>query len=146
MARLNLGVGSRPDHAPDVINVDRNPLPGVQVVHDLDVHPWPFDAGAFDDVRALHVYEHVADPIGFMAECHRVMVAGARLLIIVPHYQSENAFTDPTHVRFCTTRTWDYWVPGTQLHAESEYAGGATFAKDAVYREGDDVVAILRKA
>lgn len=145
-SRLNLGVGRRPDPSPDVINVDRLDLPGVQVVHDLDVLPWPFGSEAFTEIRAFHVYEHLRDPLGFMAESWRVLGAGGTLTIVVPHWESDNAHTDPTHVRFCTERTWDYWIPGTILHGEAAYAGAVAFVKEAVTVIGDDIRAELRKA
>lgn len=145
MARLNLGVGWCADEAPDVVNVDSQPFPGVQVVHDLDVHPWPFEDQAFSEVRAVQLFEHVTDPVGFMAEAHRVLEPGGLLWIVVPHWQSENSHTDPTHVRHCTERTWDFWCPGTQLHAQSTYAGPHTFTRERVTRYGDDIHAHLRR-
>lgn len=146
MARLNLGTGHNVDPSPDVVNVDWRQFPGVQVVHDLDVHPWPFDDEQFSDVRAVHVFEHLSDPIGFMREAHRVLASTGSLRIFVPHWQSENSFTDPTHVRHCTLRTWDYWCEGTQLFNESAYAGDAVFVKESVVQFGDDIHAVLRKA
>lgn len=143
--RLNLGVGPHADPSPDVVNVDWRPFPGVQVVHDLDIHPWPFTDGQFTEVRAVQVFEHLRDPVGFMAEAHRVLEPGGTLRISVPHWQSNNSYTDPTHLRHCTERTWDYWVPGTQLHAESAYAGDAVFVKESVVRNGDDIDAVLRR-
>jgi SAM-dependent methyltransferase len=146
VARLNLGVGTRPDLALDVVNVDQLDLAGVNVVWNLDVFPWPWPDESFADCRALHVYEHLTEPVEFMREAWRVLEPGALLHIVVPHWQSENAFTDPTHVRYCTERTWDYWIHGTQLHAESAYCGGvAHYTKADVYRTGDDIVAMLRK-
>lgn len=143
--RLNLGVGHHANPDPEVINVDWRPFPGVQVVHDLDDHPWPFGDEHYDHVTASHVFEHLRDPLGFMADVHRVLVPGGRLLIAVPHYQSNNSFTDPTHLRHCTLRTFDYWCHGTQLFNESDYSGDAVFDKQSVSRDGDDIVAILVK-
>jgi len=145
MARLNVGTGPNVDLAPDVINVDWHPFPGVNVLHDIDQTPWPFDDDQFSDVRAVHVFEHLTNPLGFMSEAHRVLEVGGTLRLFVPHYQSENSFTDPTHVRHCTLRTWDYWCVGTQLHNESVYAGDAIFDKVEVTKFGDDIHATLRK-
>lgn len=145
MARLNLGVGPNADLSPDVVNVDWRAFPGVQVLHDLDDFPWPLPDNEFEDVRAVHVFEHLRDPLGFMAECHRVLEPGGLLRLFVPHYQSNNSFTDPTHLRHCTLRTWDYWCEGTQLYAESAYAGDAVFEKVSVVQFGDDIHATLRK-
>lgn len=147
MARLNVGCGSYADPDPEVTNLDSHAYPGVQCVHDLDTHPWPFADGQFSELRAVQVFEHLADPIGFMAEAHRVLELGGLLLIVVPHWQSENSFTDPTHVRHCTERTFDYWCHGTPLHNQfgPAYAGDAVFDRELVVRTGDDIHAHLRK-
>lgn len=139
---LNLGCGSSID--PQAVNVDIVDLPGVDVVHDLDVMPWPFTDASFRYIWASHVFEHVRDPIGFMCEAHRILEPGGLLSITVPHYQSENSFTDPTHLRHCTERTWDYWCEGTALYGSFNAAYGAVgFHKRSVHRNGDDLIAEL---
>lgn len=138
MKWLNVGCGGY--IAGDAVNLDVAPLPGVDVVHDLDVTPWPFADGEFPEVRGVQVFEHVRNPIGFMTEAHRILAPGGLLWLSVPHYQSENSFTDPTHVRHCTERTWDYWCDGTPLWSQFNPAYGAvTFTKRRVERVGDDI-------
>lgn len=110
------------------MNVDRVALPEVDVVHDLDVLPWPWDDGVAEAIVAQDVFEHVADPIGFMTESHRILTTGGTLSIKSPHFRHQDAYTDPTHRRFCTEHTWDYWIPGTALHADSNAMyGGVSF-------------------
>lgn len=124
--RLNLGCGSRP--AEGFVNVDIASIPGVDVVHDLDVLPWPWEDGSAVEVVAQDVFEHVVNPVGFMTQAHRVLAPGGSLFIKSPHFRHRDAFTDPTHKRFCTEHTWDYWIPGTQLHSDHNAAyGGAEF-------------------
>lgn len=129
---LNLGCGSQSMEG--FVNVDLVKQDGVDVVHDLDVHPWPFDDGSVTQIQAIDVFEHVADPIGFMTEAHRVLARGEMLVMKTPHYKCRDAFTDPTHRRFPTEHTWDYWIPGTALFERSNTAyGGVSF--DLVRRE-----------
>ena len=144
----NLNVGCGVWHFPNAVNLDRAPIPGVDVVHDLDVFPWPFPDAAFREVWGHQVFEHVDDPIGFMREAHRVLEAGGVLFLTVPHWQSENSHTDPTHRRHCTERTWDYWCTGTELHAQfsDAYAAGANFTKTSVAHVAEDLHVDLRKA
>lgn len=122
---LNLGCGQ--DIDPDLINVDIVPLPGVDVVADLD-QKWPWDDSTVPAIKASHIFEHVADPLLFMAEAWRVLEDGGVLDVRVPYYRHIFAFTDPTHRRFCTELTFDYWIPGTDLHA----AYGAGFGSPPV--------------
>lgn len=123
---LNLGSGSRPMDG--WVNVDVVALPEVDVVHDLDVVPWPWKDGAAEAVAAEDVFEHVGNPVAFMTEAHRVLQVGGGLIIKSPHWQSQDAFTDPTHRRFCTPYTWDYWIEGTTLFERHNAAyGGVAF-------------------
>ena len=120
--RLNLGSGSQP--VAGFVNVDIVPLPEVDVVHDLDVLPWPWAGGSVGEIVAQDVFEHVADPIRFMTEAHRVLRVGGALTLKSPHWRHQDAFTDPTHRRFCTEHTWDYWVQGTALYERHNAAYG----------------------
>lgn len=144
-AALNLGCGVW--SYPNAVNLDRVALPGVDVVHDIDMHPWPFDPETFDEVWGTAIFEHIEDPIGFMADAWRVLKPSGLLFLIVPHWQSENSYTDPTHRRHCTERTWDYWCPGTELHAQfgAAYAGQVAFEKEQVQQVDDDIHVRLRR-
>ncbi len=129
MRRLNLGAGY--DILAGWINTDIAALPGIDVVHDLDSAPWPWESGSFSEVRATDVFEHVGDPVLFMNECWRVLKPGGVLRIRSPHWRHENAYTDPTHRRYCTEKTWDYWVKGTEFHGKY----GAAYCADGVLFE-----------
>lgn len=138
--RLNLGSGSRP--LSGWLNVDIADTGKVDYVWDLDAPGhWPFVtpykegyqgsaldsdlAGKVDQIVAKDVFEHLADPIHFMVQCHRALRTGGQLFIRTPHYLHRDAFTDPTHKRFPTEHTFDYWIPGTLLFNEHNAAYGA---------------------
>ena len=148
--RLNLGCGK--DIDPDAVNVDLVALPGVDVVTDLD-QPWPWKDATVDYIKASHVFEHVADPVRFMTEAHRVLAPGGVLDIRVPYYRHFFAFTDPTHRRFCTELTFDYWVPGTDLYEAygdgmGGGPGGARYRMDRLSlngRQQEELQAVLIK-
>lgn len=133
--RINLGSGSRP--LAGWLNVDIVQTGSVDYVWDLDESGrWPFVTretdgptmnltGHVDQIEAKDVFEHVKDPIHFMVECHRALRIGGLLHIQTPHYLSRDAFTDPTHRRFPTEHTFDYWIPGTLLFREHNAAYGS---------------------
>lgn len=145
MARLIANIGCGHLTYPEAVNLDAVAMPGVDVVHDLDAFPWPFETEQLDEVWASQVFEHVANPVGFMREAWRILKPGGILFITVPEGTTDNARTDPTHRRFCTARTWDYWCVGTHLFAQfgDQYAGGCTYRKESIDRAGDDLVVRL---
>jgi SAM-dependent methyltransferase len=96
------------------VGLDRLALPGVDVVHDVERIPWPLPDDGFDEVRCLHVLEHVDDICGVMDELHRVTRRGGRVVIVVPYFARYSAFKDPTHRRFCTYESFNYFVDGTE--------------------------------
>ncbi len=127
LAKLNLGCGW--DIDPGFINVDVVKLDGVDVVCDLDEGPWPWDDSSVSYIKASHVFEHITDPILFMTEAWRVLHPGGVLDIRVPYYRHVNAMTDPTHRRYCTHHTWEYWCPGKPLHTAYGPAMGGDIAQ-----------------
>ena len=76
-------------------------------------------------IEAWDVFEHVNDPILFITECHRILRPFKYLHLHTPHYMSPDAFTDPTHKRFPTEHTFDYWIPGRPLFERHNAAYGA---------------------
>lgn len=142
--RLNLGSGSQ--RLDGYVNVDIAPLPEVDVVHDLDVLPWPFDDHSIKGIVGQDVFEHVANPVGFMTESHRVLESGGQLVIKSPFWMHEDAYTDPTHRRFCTEHTWDYWIKGTALYGLHNAAyGGVAFTLAARQFVGSSIFLLLNK-
>jgi SAM-dependent methyltransferase len=104
---LNLGCGRK--HRAGAVNLDRTLASNPDVVHDLDIRPWPFADNRFDQVYAFDVIEHLADIVGVMEELHRICRDGASIEISVPHFSSANAFTDPTHRHFFSRFSFDYF-------------------------------------
>jgi len=108
---LEIGCGTKKPAG--AVGLDRLALPGVDIVHDVEHVPWPIDDGAFELVRCMHVLEHVDDICGVMDELHRVTGPGGRVHVVVPYFARPSAFKDPTHRRFCTYESFDYFVEGT---------------------------------
>lgn len=141
--RLNLGSGSRP--LPGYVNVDRVKVPGVDQVHDLDVVPWPWDDEAASEIEARDIFEHVADAIAFMTECWRILQPFKLLHLRTPHVASMDAFTDPTHRRFPTQQTFDYWIPDTVLYRNNAAYGGVAFERLSLAYDQGSMNVTLRK-
>jgi SAM-dependent methyltransferase len=96
---------------PGAIGIDRIAGTAADVLVDVDYLPYPFAAGSFDHVRAVHVIEHVADVIRSMEEWHRLLRTGGTLYIATPHYTDFSSFCDPTHRWHLNSYSLRYFGP-----------------------------------
>jgi len=111
---LNLGCGRKPD--PNAVNVDITPDTKPDVVHDLNVFPWPFPDNRFEKVVLWDVIEHLDSVLKVMEEVHRISRPGAVLELATPHFSCSNSFTDPTHRHHFGCFSLDYFT-GTSEHS-----------------------------
>lgn len=112
MRCLVLGCGFAPRAG--AVNHDRRRHSDfVDVAHDLDVVPWPWGDGVFDEVVAEDVLEHLSlGFIGFFDECWRMLRADGVVRVRAPMWNSENVAIDPTHVRGYHPQSFDYLDDG----------------------------------
>jgi SAM-dependent methyltransferase len=83
----------------DVLGTELNETsarPARRSVGDDRVHAGPletagFATGRFDAVIAWHVFEHLPDPAGTLAECRRIVRPGGVLILAVPNIESWQA-------------------------------------------------------
>lgn len=110
---LIVGCGHRSEKY--AINLDMVDLPGVDVQHNLEVFPYPFEDGQFEEIRAEDVLEHVDNIVGVMNELWRILEVGGTLWIRGPHANyPEQAWRDPTHRRLFVPHSFDQWDPTTE--------------------------------
>jgi len=105
--KLNLGCGR--DIRKGWINLDIKKRQGVDVVHDLNELPLPFDDNSFDFILCNDILEHI-EYIPLMDELHRILKKGGFLKIRVPHFTSSLNYGDPTHLNQFSSRTFSYFV------------------------------------
>ena len=111
MRTLELGCGFT--KTPGAFGVDIIAGSAADLIHDLDVFPYPLADNAFDRIICMDVLEHVSDFVRTMEEIWRVGAAGAIVEVRAPFMSSVNYFSDPTHRRAFTSRSFDYFIEGT---------------------------------
>lgn len=105
--RLNIGCGK--DIKKDWINLDIVKNKGIDIVHDLNDLPLPFDNNTFDYILCQDILEHV-NFVPLINEIHRMLKQKGKLEIRVPHFTSKLNFEDPTHKYQFSIRTFDYFI------------------------------------
>lgn len=105
--KINLGCGY--DIRAGWINVDSSQLPGVNVVHNIEQLPLPFENESATEVVCQDVFEHI-EYIPVLKDIHRILKPNGTVTIRVPHFTSKNSYTDPTHKKLFAIRTFDFFT------------------------------------
>jgi SAM-dependent methyltransferase len=133
-APRTLDVGCGINKYPGAIGIDSNPVSRADVIVNLEKFPWPFANGSFENVRAIHVIEHLADVVAAMEEFHRLLRPGGVLRIETPHYTDYSSFCDPTHKQHLNSFSFRYF---------GEKHGGFGYYSQARFREKSVRVTLL---
>ena len=72
-------------------------MEGSDIVHDLNIYPWPVEAESVEEINCSHYIEHTNDLIQFMEEIYRILKPEGKATIVAPYYSSIRAWQDPTH-------------------------------------------------
>lgn len=105
---LDLGCGRR--KLEGALGVDCCADSAADLIWDLNRVPWPLPDNQFTLVRAIDVLEHVENVIACMEEIARVATAQATVIIQVPFASSPHVWTDPTHRRGFTSKSFQYFT------------------------------------
>ena len=111
--KLNIGCG---DHRlPGYEGVDILRGNAVDYVCDLENGNLPFQDNSVEAIYCSNVLEHIQNLPGLMAEFHRICCGGAVMEIIVPHGSGIGAFQDPTHRRFFSYNSFEYFTKNDEF-------------------------------
>lgn len=117
---LNLGCGFI--HIKGADNADNNPDCKPQLVFDINDERWPIDTETYGWVVMMNVLEHLSDGLHAIGEAWRVLKPGGHLDIVVPHWLHKSSIEDPTHVRFFSHQSAEYWKATTYTRNTSWYS------------------------
>lgn len=119
MKKLNIGCGRKKKDG--FLGVDILELPGVDIVHDLNVFPYPFSDSEIDEIFMDQCLEHMTDPVAVIKEIYRISKNGAKITIGVPYFRSFYSIIDPTHRNFFSAYYFDYFDPTALFYEKYSY-------------------------
>ena len=145
--KIDLACGDRKREG--FYGIDIAPIPGVDLVHDLSIYPWPIETDSVDEVKCSHYVEHIPHIdikglikesnsfdefkskvieskdgfINFINELYRIMKPGGKAIITMPYYTSERAFQDPTHTRYIGETAFLYLSKDWMIANKLEHYG-----------------------
>jgi predicted SAM-dependent methyltransferase len=101
-----------------VIGIDRADTPAVDIVHDMEDFPYPFENQKFDKIVMHHTLEHVSREnmtnIKIIEEIYRLLKPNGILVVDVP---IGGWFSyDPTHRNYVCYWYWLYFKPNFPLN------------------------------
>lgn len=109
---LDIGCGGAKQDA-SFVGMDKRALPGVDIVHDVEVFPWPLKDNSVNLAVCSHLLEHIKPwlTIDFFNEIWRVMQPDGKLVIACPYGISSGWQQDPTHCNVVIEATFQYFDP-----------------------------------
>ena len=108
---IDLGCG--PNKKPGMIGIDVLPLPGVDIIANLEEGFPSIPDNSIDEFHTTHFLEHVVNFELLMAEIHRTLKSDGIAKITVPHFSNPYYYSDYTHKRFFGLYSFDYFSSGS---------------------------------
>ena len=145
--RLDIGCGGS-KHA-GFVGIDKLPLDGVDIVHDIEQIPWPLDDESVSVAIASHILEHI-NPAGgiflnVMNEIWRVMKKDGQFAFVVPYAGSPGYWQDPTHCNGITEATIYYFDPTHSSRLYDFYKPKPWEIQQLSYHQNGNLECVLRK-
>tara|TARA_Y100000768_G_scaffold383444_1_gene365631 strand:- start:740 stop:1297 length:558 start_codon:yes stop_codon:yes gene_type:complete len=100
---MKLNLGSAHKRFEGFTNIDKFDIFNPDILHDLELFPYPIEDNSVDEIKMHHILEHIGrDPDIYnkvFKEIYRISSNDAKIDIIVPHPRHDLYLADPTHVR-----------------------------------------------
>jgi SAM-dependent methyltransferase len=131
---LDLGCGKK--KKTNAIGIDFNERTDADIIHDLNIFPYPLEDNTYDDIYIDNTLEHLDNVIAVMEEVHRVCKRGGIVKIMVPYFRSAWASIDPTHQHYFTANSFAYFDPDNLICEQYSYSTKRFKIKRIRFNEG----------
>lgn len=130
--RLDIGCGANKQHG--FVGIDIRDLPGVDVVHNIELFPWPLPNECANFAMASHLLEHI-NPTGGDARLKPLIeLLISKKVLTAEEIRKTLGEVDsgPIFIRLMD-EIWRILKPGGQFIAAFPYAGSSGFFQDPTH-------------
>ena len=108
---IMLDIGCGENKQKNFVGMDKRDVPGVDIVHDIEVFPYPLDNESCLTIVGSHIIEHIKPwlTIDLFNELWRILKVGGQLALSTPYAGSSGYWQDPTHCNGFTEITFQYF-------------------------------------
>jgi predicted SAM-dependent methyltransferase len=143
MKILDVGCGTKKKKG--AIGIDFNSQTDADVIHNLEIFPYPFNDNEFDKIYCDNVIEHLNDVIRTMEELWRISKPGGTIEIVVPYFRSKYAAIDPTHKHSFTVESLSYFDPNHHFFQRYKYSDKRLIVENVSFDVGYEHKSFLMK-
>jgi len=100
------------------IGMDKQDLPSVHIVWDIEHPPYPIPSECVEYIRATHILEHICprNIWNVMNELHRIMLVGCVLEIAVPYAGGHADWWSPDHCGHFLPESFECFDPRYEVY------------------------------
>jgi len=144
---IMLDIGCGENKQKNFVGMDKRSLEGIDIVHDLEIFPYPIEDESCLTVVGSHIIEHIKPwlTIEFMNELWRIMKVGGKLVLATPYAGSRPFWQDPTHCNGFNEVTFQYFDPEYPLYGIYRPKPWAIVQNTPVWQENGILEIIMEK-
>jgi len=121
LATKILDIGCGKSKVPGSIGVDFNENLGADVVHNLNVFPYPFQPDEFDEIHIRSTLCLLDNPVHVMEEIYRICKKEGRVVVVQPYFRSVWNHVDPWIKNFGTAHSFAFYDPDDVICKHYKY-------------------------
>jgi len=117
-----LDCGSGIDKIPGAIRLDNNAKVNPDIIHDLNVVPYPFENNYFNKIYLNNILFQLDDVFLTMKEVHRILKDDSNLIISCAYFRSSYAYHFPGSKNHFTANTFNFFNPDHIFYKKFKYS------------------------
>lgn len=130
-----LDLGSGIEKIPGAIRIDNNPEVKPDILHDLNIFPYPFESDKFDEIHLNNILLHLEDIFSVMREIHRLVKPEGKVIIRCAYFRSNYAFHYPGNKNHFTVDTFNFFNPSHPFFEKFKYTKTKFSLEKIVFNE-----------